>query len=219
MSVEKKGENGRSSEADPPKAEAIAYDIFPSYIGPKDVVIEVGANVGASTILLSELASMVHAFEPNPVVFKELEKLTAGRNNVQPHNMGAGAKSEMVKFNVPHPEMTTRGSRFVIEGGAYVGQIDVSIVALDDVQFPVAPTVLVLDCEGSELAVLEGANRLLRGGGVHTILAELHYLADGTNTIGPTTAALTKLGYRTKSISAPDGSPWVIGVLGDTGNN
>ena len=199
--------NGRGLS---PKAEEIAYDVFPKYVTSSDVVIEVGANIGGSTLLLSDLAKFVYAFEPNPSVFDELKRSTAARRNVEVHNLGVGAVNEVAAFNLPHPDGSTRGSRFVIEGGTYVGKIDVKIVRLDDFNFGLPPTVLVLDCEGSEIPVLEGARAMLSTGAVGKVLAEMHYLADGSDTIEPTKRKLGSFGYRTETKTAPDGSPWIL---------
>ena len=45
---------------------------------PGDVVIDVGANDGGTTALLRSKGAVVHAFEPQPVVFNQLLKKFAG---------------------------------------------------------------------------------------------------------------------------------------------
>jgi len=194
-----------------PRAEEIAYSMFPRYVVKTDVVVEVGANRGGSTLVLSEIARFVYAFEPNPLVFEQLKKHIAGRRNVEVHNLGAGAKEGTVRFNLPHPGADTFGSRYVVEGGSYISQIEVKIVRLDDLNYLLDPTCLVFDCEGSEVAALDGAERLLSARGVHTVIAEMHFLADGSNTIRPTMDRLRRHDLRLESVTAPDGSAWVVG--------
>ncbi len=185
--------------------------MFPRFIGKTDVVVEVGANRGGSTLFLSEIARFVYAFEPNPSVFEHLKTHIAGRPNVEVYNLGAGAKSETARFNVPPPGADTFGSRYAIEGGSYVSEIEVRIVRLDDLNFLLDPTCLVFDCEGSEVAALDGAEQLLGARGVRTVIAEMHFLADGSNTVGPTMDRLMRHDLRIESVTAPDGSPWVVG--------
>ena len=207
------GQGSSAGSAPTPRAEEIAYSMFPRYIGKADVVVEVGANRGGATLFLSEIARFVYAFEPNPSVFEQLKRHIAVRPNVEVYNLGAGAKPETARFNVPPPgaETDTFGSRYVVSGGSYVSEIEVKIVRLDDLSYLLDPTVLVFDCEGSEVAALDGAERLLGARGVHTVIAEMHYLADGSDTIGPTTDRLRKHDLRIESVTAPDGSPWVVG--------
>ena len=48
----------------PPETEGLT--LYPRFVLPSDVVIEVGARIGGGTLLLSNLAKHVYSFEPNP---------------------------------------------------------------------------------------------------------------------------------------------------------
>ena len=171
--------------------------------------MEVGANIGGATLLLAKLSRFVHAFEPNPRVYAHLQSSVENTKNVKVYNLGAGSRSEMASFNLPSPKQSIFGSRFRVTGGRYLDQIEVRMVRLDEVKFRPEPTCLILDCEGSEVAALEGARALFESGAVKTVLVEMHYLADGSDTIAPTIDFLIRYGFDMDRVMAPDGSPWV----------
>src|SRR5215213_2826967 len=56
--------------------------------GPGDIVIDAGANVGDVTSLCARTGATIHAFEPNPVCYRILEKRFANLANVQTHAAG-----------------------------------------------------------------------------------------------------------------------------------
>ncbi len=193
------------------RAEEIAYTLFPRHITHDDVVIEVGANIGGATALLSDLARHVHAFEPNPQVFIRLRENLSGRRNVTLHNLGAGVSSENMNFYMPNPRDTTFGSKHKVAGGEYVGEAVVSVARLDEVAFAEPPSVIVLDCEGSEVEALKGAEGLFRRGSIRVVIVETHTLTDGRSTDTETVEVLSSYGFAVESRTiAPDGSPWIV---------
>lgn len=124
-------------------------------------VLDVGANIGMTTLLHSRLADQVHAFEPSPTTFALLEEnvATAARDNVVLHNFGLGQApgafeltyspnnrsgayvSDKVKASEGHTTETIRietMDAFVACGGAR--EVDV----------------IKVDVEGFELNVLRG---------------------------------------------------------------
>ena len=193
------------------KAEEIAYILFPRYITRNDVVIEVGANIGGATALLSDLARQVHAFEPNPQVFARLQENLSGRKNVSLHNLGAGVSNESMNFNIPSQKDTTFGSSHRIAGGEYVGEASVAVARLDQVAFAEPPSVIVLDCEGSEVEALRGAEGLFKRGSIREVIVETHTLTDGRSTDRDTIDVLGAYGFAVElRTTAPDGSPWIV---------
>ncbi|MEE9570133.1 MAG: FkbM family methyltransferase, partial [Gammaproteobacteria bacterium] len=59
----------------------------------QDVAIDCGANVGLFTVPMAETGAEVHAFEPNPDAFQELERVTMGYANVTLHQAAVTAES------------------------------------------------------------------------------------------------------------------------------
>jgi hypothetical protein len=70
--------------------------------------------------------------------------------------------------------------------------VNVPVVSLSEVLADVAPNVLIVDIEGGELELLEGANGL---GSVESIVLELHRNVYGAEGIRRIFSALTKLGF------------------------
>jgi FkbM family methyltransferase len=63
-------------------------DLFDEHVARltrDDVAIDCGANRGAYTVRLARSGAEVHAFEPNPDAFAELERVTAPFANVELH--------------------------------------------------------------------------------------------------------------------------------------
>ncbi len=60
-----------------------------------NLILDIGANIGCTSILFGELSKKVYAFEPSPTTFIFLEKniSRSGRENIFPHNIGLGEKT------------------------------------------------------------------------------------------------------------------------------
>ncbi|TFW31949.1 FkbM family methyltransferase [Massilia horti] len=66
--------------------------LFDSLIKPTDTVLDIGANIGCTSILFGSRAKKVVSFEPSPSTFQFLAKNieAAELNNVFPQNVGLG---------------------------------------------------------------------------------------------------------------------------------
>lgn len=66
--------------------------LFRALIRPGMVVADVGANIGMTAVLFSQLAKSVYAFEPAPSTYDFLVRnvAAAGRSNVETVNIGLG---------------------------------------------------------------------------------------------------------------------------------
>lgn len=62
----------------------VAHPAFHA-LGPLDIGIDCGANLGAITRVMAAHGAEIHAFEPNPVAFAALTRATAGMPNVRRH--------------------------------------------------------------------------------------------------------------------------------------
>lgn len=67
-----------------------AYDRFIYSLGPSDIVLDCGANVGRFTDLFSWRGAVVHAFEPNPAAYTILKKRFLKNENVYCYNAAVG---------------------------------------------------------------------------------------------------------------------------------
>ncbi len=63
-------------------AKAAARRLADVGLGPGDIAIDCGANVGEVTGVLARTGATVHAFEPNPDAFERLHRRFAGHSRV-----------------------------------------------------------------------------------------------------------------------------------------
>lgn len=149
------------------------------HLGPGEIFVDVGANVGAFTALASALvgpSGRVLAFEPTPILSAKLQHSFAARANatVFPHALGAG-EGELRLF-LPPPEMGNFDPS-AVEYCAGMESISVPVRALDDVlseQEIDEVDFLKVDVEGFEPEVFEGAAKALKARAIRYILVELN---------------------------------------------
>ncbi len=132
------------------------------HIPPSSAVIDVGANIGLSTILLARLAKRVVAYEPSPpnLAFLRRNLELNGITNVEVRAAAASSEPGTLRF---HVAQFGAGSHVVASGhvsGGTIPAVDVPAVMLDDEVLP--PIAFIkIDAEGHEPDVLAGARRLL----------------------------------------------------------
>lgn len=139
-------------------------ELFAQIVKPGDVVVEVGANIGAHTVELSRSAGpkgAVLAFEPQRLVFQALcANLALNQcTNVYAQQIAVGASPGWIV--VPATDPTTRtnfGGVSLID--AVAGERVMSIM-LDSLELP-ACKLLKADVEGMELEVVRGALGTIR---------------------------------------------------------
>ncbi len=132
------------------------------HIPPSSAVIDVGANIGLSTILLARLAKRVVAYEPSPpnLAFLRRNLELNGITNVEVRAAAASSEPGTLRF---HVAQFGAGSHVVASGhvsGGTIPAVDVPAVMLDDEVLP--PIAFIkINAEGHEPDVLAGARRLL----------------------------------------------------------
>lgn len=145
-----------------------SHDLFADYIRPGDTVVDVGGNLGFTTLVFSRLAGgsgRVHTFEPGPRMFAKLSGM-ASRNeltNVTLHHCGCGSKSESLVLNIP-ASSGNASLRPTDEVLATVKHQDtVQIRPLDDELAGLEALAFIkVDTEGFEIDVLRGAEKLIQ---------------------------------------------------------
>ncbi|UUX95154.1 FkbM family methyltransferase [Aquabacterium sp. J223] len=132
---------------------------------PGDRALDVGANIGIVTLLMSRLVGstgQVHSFEPNPVVSSRLMAAVAhsGVGNVTVYPKALGDQPGKLILNVP-PD--NAGAASLVHGYAEPGtvRVEVPVVRLDDEISQGPIRLMKIDVEGFELMVLRGARNLL----------------------------------------------------------
>lgn len=188
-SLQKYGEFSQSEHA-----------IFEQIVRPGMLVVEVGANVGGHTVGLSRLVGaqgVVHAFEPQRIVFQTLCANLALNNctNVFARQAAVGAEESAIV--VPHSDPRSRanfGGVALHQGGE--GEV-VPLMMLDGLYLR-ACHFLKADVEGMEVEVLNGAEDTIRN------FRPIMYLEnDRQERSEELLAMVQRLGYRTYWHLAP----------------
>lgn len=132
---------------------------IPMLAEPGAVAIDVGANKGVYSYLLSRICRAVEAFEPNPKICALLRRCVPA--NVSVHEVALSNQSGMTEMLLP----IHRTGRFSNQGGTLqtrkldgreFGTWPVEQRRLDDYNFTDV-CFIKMDVEGFELEVLEGA--------------------------------------------------------------
>jgi len=134
------------------------------YLGRGGVAVDVGANLGFMSGILSGLVGpggRVHSFEPSPVLYGKLVEVIDANDftNVSPYNMGCGKEeSSLVLYSPLSSGHATLRPSAGMEGRTPEKRV-VRIVKLDDFLGPKLERLdlLKIDTEGYEDEVLAGA--------------------------------------------------------------
>lgn len=184
---------------------------------PGDLVVDAGANIGYMTGLLAVRAGVngrVIAFEPHPIVADRLRRNVARLANrpdmapVEVRESGLSETTGTANLLSHHDEATNHGLAYI---GAGVGGLSIRTERLDEVVGANTISVMKMDVEGHEPAVLAGASGLLARKGIRHVVFEDH--AIGTSQVR---GMLVAAGYRVFAlgwqmagpvIADPDGPP------------
>lgn len=154
-------------------------------LGPGDVAIDCGANVGVVTVALARTGAEVYAFEPNPDAFGELASRIGARGNIHLYPQAVLDRDEAVRLylhrNADDDPVGWSGGSSVLP---YKGNVNpdayVEVEAVD-----LAPFVLELDREVKLVKIdVEGAecrivDRLIDAGAMDRIGTGLLEVHDG----------------------------------------
>ncbi len=168
--------------------------LFRDYCRPGDTVVDVGANIGEVSIVLSQgvgSAGRVIAFEPHPRIFTFLTGNLALNKcaNVTPKNLALGSEPGVVRMSDDKRDDMNR----VTTSGA----IEVTCSTLDAELPGGAIAFLKVDVEGFELSVLRGARDVLRRTAcVNCELIDEHCRRNGHG-MGDVIALLRDAGFET----------------------
>lgn len=159
---------------------AAAYEpesvsIFKAWLHPGDAVLDIGANVGFHTVLLSRLVGShgtVHAYEPDPdnvaLLSRNLSENHCG--NVQVHEVALSSYGGKSPFSRDFATgMTGRLGTQKTPGAAAFGSGHVTIIEAETstvdrevARLGIRPAVIKVDVAGSEYNLLLGAVRTLK---------------------------------------------------------
>jgi len=153
------------------------YAAFRTAVRPGATVLDVGANVGAYTMLFARwvgASGQVVAFEPAPASsagLREHLRLNGLSDRVEIVEAAVSDRAGSAAFNSDG----VSGANALVAGAADPGAITVATTSLDAfcADRGLRPSVVKVDVEGGELDVLRGGRRVLATPGLHAFL-EFH---------------------------------------------
>jgi FkbM family methyltransferase len=138
--------------------------LVPRLLNEGGVAIDVGANTGIWSMQLSRFAQHVHAFEPNPICFRQLARVLPPRVAVHRCALSDHVGTAELRFDPNNTGVGTieRGNQLQDNPGIErVDTMEVEVTRLDAFNF-VGVALIKIDVEGHEEAVLCGAEEIIR---------------------------------------------------------
>lgn len=138
-----------------------AENYFATYdVGPGDVFIDIGAHIGAVTMIAAHKGATVHAYEPEPENYELLTQNTKHLPNVYRYPLAvAGVTGRRSLFKWQKSKGNT-GSYSMCYGEGVAPELDVGCVSLETV-IALADyrcNLLKVDCEGGEYSIFYDAS-------------------------------------------------------------
>ena len=170
----------------PPSMKGATHFIWPSlvdfeemsflmhFLRPDDLFVDVGANIGAFTVLASGVAgAKTIAYEPGPSAFEFLQKniwLNHLSEKATAHAIAVGAKEGMIYFTTGLGTENHMSENK--ENTAGLQRVEVPMSTLDAQFRDLSPTVIKIDVEGFESDVLTGAKSVLSKPSLQALVME-----------------------------------------------
>jgi len=123
-----------------------------------DLVYNVGANIGWYVVFLQQLGAEVTAFEPEPINFAELVKNSRLNGIATLYPAAVSNRNGWADFHVVDTKAGNASGYldiYTLDKGLSVGDTKVPLMTLLDLP---SPDILLIDVDGGEVDVLEGAN-------------------------------------------------------------
>ncbi len=142
--------------------EPVATGHILNILGPEDVVLEVGANIGYYALIEARICKKIYAAEPHPKNFERLQTNIALNNytNIEPYNLAFASQDGPIAMQCS--DLSNWHSCKDIDDAA-PGVINVKGQTIDSfVEGKLAPSFIKMDVEGFEGHVLRGAQKTLR---------------------------------------------------------
>lgn len=143
---------------------------------PGDTFVDIGANVGAYTILAAKNAGAnVISFEPIPSTFEKLQR-NVDANRVQEkvdlRRYGVGDKAGTLRFTITMDAVNHVLRDHEVSNGPET--VEVPVGTLDELLKDQQPALIKIDVEGFEWPVLNGAGSILASHSLKALIIELN---------------------------------------------
>lgn len=139
------------------------------------MIFDVGAHKGQTSSHFFKLfpQSFIHAFEPSPYLFAEIEKNLSKRKNIRCHNFALGETNEKAFLTRPKSDLCGQVVKTQKNNSTSISVrrldefcLDENISAID---------LLKIDVEGNELSVLKGASGMFERNAIRAIFLECDF--------------------------------------------
>ena len=146
---------------------------------PSPLIFDIGANKGQTTTRFKRVlpACNVHAFEPSPTTFAELQNNVSDKPGVQLWNCALGSSPSRLTFlENSRPRMSSFLPLSRMGGGVIERETEVDVDTVDNfakqhsIEFI---DILKSDTQGYDLEVLKGANDMLENNRIGMIYFEI----------------------------------------------
>lgn len=142
------------------------------------MIFDIGAHKGQTSSHFCKLFphSFIHAFEPSPYLFTEIEKNLSKRKNIICHNFAIGEADEEAFLTKTDSDLCGQVVK-VQENNS----TSISVHRLDrfcQVENISAIDLLKIDVEGNEVSVLKGASGMFERNAIKAILLECDFNKD-----------------------------------------
>jgi FkbM family methyltransferase len=179
--------------------------LLPSLIDRRRIALDVGANKGVWAEVMRRYATHVHAFEPNPKIFRELQR--SAHRDVTAYRLALSDRSGRFELHIPMGRRgysNQGGTLNERKAGISYGSVPVETRRLDEMNLGDIGFIKI-DVEGHEMAVLEGAETTLRRCRP-TLVIEIEEKR-GTEPIGETLEAVCARGYNAFAVAEGELKP------------
>jgi FkbM family methyltransferase len=196
--------------------ESEVFEALLPFFVPGAVFWDVGANLGlhALSCALQRPQVEVHAFEPNPALFARLAAHTE-RNQVKVacHEMALGEQEGPAPLFI-HSGGNSGMTTLVAGSGRFDRVTPVRVARADQLiatgEVP-PPTVMKVDVEGSEAAVLRGFGTRLQDPGLRAVVFESDANLLNAPECCPAATQLLNAGFRLQSLQRSEATAHLLG--------
>jgi len=142
--------------------------MYAPFVGPGDLVFDVGAHVGDRSLAFAALGGRVIAFEPQPTLAAWLRRSLAGREGIELVEQAVGAEPGVAELQISRatPTVSSLNARWTRDIGArnpgfsrvrWDRRVEVPVTTLDRlIDIHGCPRFCKIDVEGHEAEVLAG---------------------------------------------------------------
>ena len=154
-------------------------EVIARVLKPGDYALDIGANAGQMTLLMARAictAGRVDSFEPHPMIFQLLKNNcneSPFKSNIVIMQSAISNSDGAATLSVPATFYTNIGTSSLETGDDADNHIDVKSFTLDTL-YPASSNfdLIKVDVEGHELAVFQGAHKLLSRKAIKAIIFE-----------------------------------------------